>query len=149
MHEREFAPLHRAAHDRLERLAEGALPRDVGADVRNVVGPASLGDDLALAHLEVERGVVVAVVEEARHRLAVGAATAGEHLVPRVGDRAQLGEKPQVGQVAGGDHGVGLLRVEEPERVLEIRVVVVVADVNVGDQANADGAGRRPYRFAR
>ena len=79
---------------------------------------------------------MVAVVEEAHNRFAIRAVVPGKQLVPRGGNRAQLGEKPQVGQVAGGDHGVGLFRVEEPQRALEVAGVVVVADVDVGYQAN-------------
>ena len=75
----------------LERLAEGELPRDCGADVRDVVGPASLGDDLALAHLEVERSIVVAVVEKARHQARCRSGGCRGTPVPRGGNRAQPG----------------------------------------------------------
>ena len=86
--------------------------------MRDVVRPTPLLDHLALAHLEVERSIVVAVVEKADNRFAVRTAGSGEHFVPCGGNLFEFRKKAKVGQVACRDHGICLFRVENPQCAL-------------------------------
>ena len=135
MREDEIVALETAVDDVFVLLAEHLLPHLVGPDVGNELRAKTTVVDEALPGLEVQVGVVVAVVEEPLDASAVGTPHLRKHLVPRCGDAPKLADEPVVGKVAGTEHGVRAAVVEQPKDLAEVRTARIVGDVNVGDDA--------------
>ena len=152
--EDERVALDRPRADRLVALVEEAPPELVAVEEE------ALRFGL-LARLELGAGVgeavhvVVAGEEEARHRAAVRAPVAGEHLEPGGRDGLELRQLVPGGEVAGDEHGVHLAPVEVAQGLLEPVGVRKRRDVDVRKYPDAQiGRGgalreRRPGRAER
>ena len=129
----EVVSLHALAPDELPLLVEKTLP-DLGGIVGVVEHVRGAPFVLALHPPRVE--VVVAGDEQLRDGTPVRALVAGEHLVPDRREARKLGNQAGVRDVARHHDRVDALRVEPPQRLLEVGLLVPrLRDVHVAHDA--------------